>query len=71
MDCASASNPICSPLMAKCIVHDVGTANVTIAARCGCLYPSPPFLEGIVATRDACVGRLKSVVSVINFRKDL
>ena len=45
-------------------------ANAPIAAaRCGCLYPSPPFLEEIVARRDACVGRSFSVVSVTNFRK--
>ena len=48
----------------------MGTTNAPSASCCGCLYPSSPtFLERIVVIRDASVGRLFLVVSVINFRK--
>ena len=53
-------------------MRDIGTAKASSgAARFGCRYPSPPPFVGIVAMRDACVGRLFSLVSVMKRRKKL
>ena len=52
-------------------MRDIGTAKAPSAAHFGCRYPSPPHFAGIVAMRDACAGRLFSLVSVIKRRKKL
>ncbi len=55
--------------MAYRMLRASGMVKAPKAARCGCRYPNPPPLAGIVAMSDAWVGRLSLLVSVMKRKK--